>query len=53
MEYKGDYKLLLLNLKTNKIFEKYIKNEYFLRQFKNKCKYSKNIMLLSETKMYS
>lgn len=52
MEYLGDYKLIILNLETNKTFEKYIKNEYFLRKFKNKCRFSKKIMILSETKMY-
>lgn len=51
MEY-GDYKLTILNLLTNETFTKYIKNEYFLRQFKRKCKYSKKVMIISEEKMY-
>ena len=29
MEYKGDYKLTILNLETNTTFTKFIKNEYF------------------------
>lgn len=52
MEYKGDYKLTLLNIDKNIIFEKYIKNEYFLRKLRNKCKYSKKIKILCEEKMY-
>ncbi len=52
MEYLGDYKLTLLNIDKNIIFEKYIKNEYFLRKFRNKCRYSKKIKILCEEKMY-
>ena len=52
MEYKGDYKLIMLNLETNTTFETYVKNEYFLRKFRNKCKHSKKVKILSETKMY-
>ena len=52
MEYKGDYKLIIYNLENKQMFEKYIKNEYFLRKFKNKCKYSKKIRIISEVKMY-
>ena len=52
MEYLGDYKLTLFNIDKNIIFEKYIKNEYFLRKFRNKCKYSKKIKILCEEKMY-
>lgn len=52
MEYKGDYKLTILNLETNTTFTKFIKNEYFLRKFRNKCRFSKKIRIISETKMY-
>lgn len=40
------YKVILKDLTTGAIFEKYIKNEYFLRKFRNKCKYSKKIIIL-------
>ena len=52
MENKGDYKLTILNLETNTTFTKFIKNEYFLRKFRNKCKFSKKIRIISEMKMY-
>lgn len=52
MEYKGDYKLTILNLENNTTFEKYIQNEYFLRKFKNKCRFSKRVRILAEIKMY-
>ena len=51
MEYKGDYKLIMLNLETNTTFETYIKNKYFLRTFRNKCKYSKKVRILTEMKI--
>jgi hypothetical protein len=47
-----DYKVYVLNLLTNQVFTKYIKNEYFLRQFKNKCKYSKKVRVVGEIKLY-
>jgi hypothetical protein len=52
MEHKGDYRLIILNLEKNTTFTKFIKNEYFLRKFRNKCRFSKKIRILSEIKMY-
>lgn len=40
------YKVILLDKDTNKTFEKYFKNEYFLRLFKNKANRSKKIQVL-------
>ena len=45
------YILELLNLQTNKRFEKSFTSEYFLRRFKNKLKYSKNLKILAEWKV--
>jgi hypothetical protein len=50
--YKGDYKLDMLNLITGETFVIYQKNEYFLRLFKNKCRFSKKVKILSIEKMY-
>ena len=60
MELKQKLKILLqktlgkslLNLETNTTFTKFIKNEYFLRKFRNKCRFSKKIRIISEIKMY-
>lgn len=46
------YELNILNLQTNKTFIKYIKNEYFLRKFKNKCRFSKKIRIIGEIKRW-
>lgn len=50
--WKGDYKLTMLDLQTGKQFITFIKNEYFLRRFKNKCRFSKKVRILAEEKMY-
>ena len=42
------YILELINLKTNKRFEKSFTSEYMFKLFKNKLKYSKNLKVLAE-----
>lgn len=46
------YKVVIQDLKTGVIFEKYFKNEYQLRLFKNKAIRSKKIVILGTTKLY-
>lgn len=52
MEYKGDYLITIINIESKQMFEKYIKNEYFLNKFKNKCKYSKKIKIIGIKRVY-
>lgn len=40
------YELTLQDLTTDKVFKKYIKNDYFLEEFKRKVKHSKKITIL-------
>lgn len=41
------YKVEVLNLLNNKLFEKWFYSPYLLEEFKRKCKYSKKIKILS------
>ena len=41
------YEVNLLNLVNNKTFKKWYYSPYLLEKFKNKCKYSKKIKILS------
>lgn len=44
------YELVLLNLKTNQKFSKIFNSEFLLKDFKRKCKKSKNIRIIAEFK---
>lgn len=46
------YEVHLLDIKTDKMFIKYIKNDYFLRLFKNKVKHSKKVCIIGVIKLF-
>ena len=46
------YKVILIDLKTNKKFEKYFENEYQLRLFKNKVYRGKKLEIIGVIKLY-
>ena len=46
------YKVILLDKDTNKTFEKYFKNEYHLRLFKNRVVRGKKLEIIGVIKLY-
>lgn len=44
------YEVNCINLETNKDFSKIFYNYYLFKKFKNKCKYSKKILITSIVK---
>lgn len=41
------YIINILDINTNKTFKKEFNNEYFMRKFVKKCKYSKKLKIIS------
>ena len=46
------YKVVLIDKKTNKMFEKYFENEYHLRLFKNRVVRGKKLEIIGVIKLY-
>lgn len=46
------YEVKIKDIKTDKVFTKYFKNDYFLRLFINKVKHSKKVCIIGVIKLF-
>ena len=52
MGFNMQYEVHLLDIKTDKMFTKYIKNDYFLRLFVNKVNKGQKLIILDIKDLY-